>query len=328
VSLVTKSRASLQAAKGRAYIGISGWNYPPWRGVFYPPGLRQADELQFASRSFSSIELNGSFYSLIRPESYANWYRQTPPGFVFAIKGSRFITHMKRLRDSEVALANFFASGLLCLKEKLGPILWQLPPTFKFDPERLGAFFRLLPKTTQQAASLAKRHDARLSGRSATIALHEAPLRHALEVRHPSFLDPAYVQLLREHGIASCVADTAGLYPVIEDLTTDFVYARLHGATELYTSGYDNKQLSAWAKRIRAWLAGSSGSKLLAPEPAGPALPRDVFVYFDNDVKVRAPFDAQNLRQFVEGKRRRPLPSTLASVTEEPRTQWPAWRAS
>lgn len=295
---------------GRVRVGISGWNYPPWRKVFYPDGLRQADELEFASRAFSSIEINGSFYSLIRPSSYQAWYEATPDDFVFSVKGSRYITHMLRLRNAQGALANFCASGLLCLGRKLGPILWQLPPRSRFDPATLRGFFELLPRTTTEMAKLARRHDARLAGRSALEPIVSGlKVRHALEVRHESFADPRYVELLREYGVASCVADSAGLYPVIDEQTADFSYARLHGAEQLYVSGYSAKQLKPWAERARAW------------QQAG-----DVFVYFDNDVKVRAPFDALNLARLLEGKRPRPLPKALTSVTEEPRSEWLAWR--
>jgi uncharacterized protein YecE (DUF72 family) len=297
-------------AAGTVRVGISGWNYPPWRKVFYPEGLRQADELNFASRAFPTIEINGSFYSLMRPASYQAWYEATPPDFVFSVKGGRFITHMKRLRDAEGALANFFASGLLCLREKLGPILWQLPPTLRFDPGVLRAFFELLPRTTREIERLARRHDARLKGRSVVEAAGASrPVRHTLEVRHPSFMDARYVELLREYGVASCVADSAGLYPVIEDLTADFAYARLHGAQRLYVSGYSTRDLRPWVARVRAWRAQ-----------------RDVFVYFDNDVKVRAPFDARNLARLLDGKRPLPLPTSLQAVTEEPRSEWEAWR--
>jgi uncharacterized protein YecE (DUF72 family) len=292
----------------RVRVGISGWRYPPWRGVFYPEGLRQKDELAYASRAFPSVELNGSFYSLQRPESYRDWYDATPEDFVFAVKGGRFITHMKRLRNVETALANFFASGLLCLGEKLGPILWQLPPTFRFEPEVLRRFFELLPRDLRAVERLARGHDPRLRGR---VALERRSanraVRHALEVRHDSFLDPAYVPLLKEHGVASCVADAAGLYPIIEDVTSDFAYVRLHGATELYVSGYDSRALRRWAEKIRSWQGV------------------DVFVYFDNDVKVRAPYDARNLARLLEGKRPLPVPSVLAQVSEEPRSSWDAW---
>jgi uncharacterized protein YecE (DUF72 family) len=296
-------------AAPRVRIGISGWRYPPWRGVFYPQGLRQTQELAFASRAFPTIELNGSFYSLQRPQSYRDWYAAVPDDFVFAVKGGRYITHMKRLRDVKPALANFFASGLLCLGPKLGPILWQLPPHFRFDAEVLRAFFELLPRTTHAVARLARQHDHRLVGRSQVDALGEdRPIRHALEVRHPSFDDPRYIELLREHGIASCVADSAGLYPVIEQTTADFVYVRLHGAKELYVSGYSDDELRQWAERIRVWQTK-----------------RDVFVYFDNDVKVRAPFDARNLALILAGKPTESPPASISTVTEEPRTSWAAW---
>ena len=310
----------------RACIGISGWRYPPWSGVFYPQGLRQASELHFASRSFSTIEINGSFYSLMRPETYEAWYQETPKGFTFAVKGGRYITHLKRLKDVALPLANFFASGVLRLREKLGPILWQLPPQQVFDERKLRAFFELLPGSTQQAARLARRHDQRLAGRSETRALTERPLRHALEVRHTSFVQPAFIALLREYGISACVADTAGLFPCIEDVTTDFVYVRLHGSSELYTSGYTPRELSHWAKRIEGWMAGGSGphSALIAHAPA--ASPRDVYVYFDNDVKVRAPFDAANLERLLNGKRVARLPAALDAVTETPFDDWNRWR--
>ena len=292
-------------------IGISGWRYEPWRGVFYPRDLAQHRELEFASRAFRSIEINGSFYSLQRPTSYRNWYAATPKDFVFSVKGGRYITHMKRLRDVKTGLANFFASGLLGLGEKLGPILWQLPPSFRFDPDALRAFFDLLPRTTREVERLARQHDDRLLDRALVAASRgDAPVRHALEVRHRSFEDPRYPELLRQYGVASCVADSAGLYPFFEEPTADFVYARLHGSKELYVSGYSASELEKWAQRIRRWRKQ-----------------RDVFVYFDNDVKVRAPFDALNLSLTLAGKRPQPLPASLAFVTEEPRTSWTAWHS-
>jgi uncharacterized protein YecE (DUF72 family) len=290
-------------------IGISGWSYAPWRGVFYPPKLRQADELHFASRAFSSIEINGSFYSLMRPENYDAWRAATPRDFVFAVKGGRFITHMKRLLGVESALANFFASGVLRLGNKLGPLLWQLPPSLAFDEARLRAFFELLPRSSREAEQLARRHDARLNGRSALDFMGRPQrLRHTLEVRHPSFLDARYFDLLREYGIASTVADTAGKFPLIEEVTSNFAYVRLHGEKQLYVSGYSAADLAPWATRVRKWRQRG-----------------DVFVYFDNDVKVRAPFDARNLARLVDGEPALDLPETLAAVTEEPRTVWPAF---
>jgi len=280
-------------------VGVSGWSYKGWRGRFYPEGLPQRKELEYASRKLDSIEINGSFYSLQRPTSYRRWFEETPPRFVFAVKGSRFITHMKKLRDVEQPLANFFASGVLRLGRKLGPILWQLPPRFAFDEDRLAAFLDLLPKTTTAAAALARRHDERLEGRSWTRAEAELPIRHAFEVRHPSFLDPAFVRLLRRHGAALVFADTAGLFPYAEEVTADFVYARLHGAEHLYASGYTDAQLDWWADRLRAWRAGREPDDArritdLAP-PARHG--RDLYVYFDNDAWGHAPFDAMRLAE-------------------------------
>jgi uncharacterized protein YecE (DUF72 family) len=295
--------------------------------VFYPPRLKQAAELEYASRAFPSVEINGSFYSLMRPETYQAWYEQTPDGFLFAVKGGRFITHLKRLIGVETALANFFASGLLRLREKLGPILWQLPPQLAFDEARLRGFFELLPRTTGEAAALAARHDERLAGRSETQSERDIPIRHALEVRHRSFVQPAFIALLREYGIAACVADSAGLFPCIRDVTADFVYVRLHGATELYTSGYGPRALARWADAVRAWL---EGDQLPHPELVSSAsptrIPRDVFVYFDNDVKVRAPFDALNLQRLLDGRSVKRPPAVLKSVTETPFSDWERWK--
>jgi uncharacterized protein YecE (DUF72 family) len=273
---------------GETRIGISGWTYPPWRGRFYPKGWPQHRELEYASRQVSSIEINGSFYSLQRPESYGAWYDASPGGFVFSIKGSRFITHLKRLKDVETPLANFFASGVLRLEEKLGPFLWQLPPNFRFDPERLRKFFNLLPRDTRAAAKLAKKHDERLSGRDWMKTDRARPLRHAIEVRHSSFETREFIALLREHNIAMVVADTAGKWPLIEDSTSDFVYVRLHGDEELYVSGYTPEALEMWGRKVRAWTKGKTpaGTRLL-DEPT-PAKERAVFVYFDNDAKVHA----------------------------------------
>ena len=312
---------------GRVRVGISGWSYKPWRGVFYPVGLRVADELAYASRIFSTIELNGSFYSLQRPESYRAWYQATPEGFLFAVKGGRFVTHMKRLKDVQEPLANFFASGVLELKDKLGPILWQLPPALRFDAERLRSFFELLPSTHAEAARLARGHAPWLSERVAFGSGGRARLRYALEFRHPSFVCPEAMALLREYGVAPCIADSAGLFPVVEDLCADFVYVRLHGAERLYTSGYEDELLAQWATRIRAWRAGR-----LAPQPRladaksrGDRRRRDVYVYFDNDVQVRAPFDALNLARLLSRRATHAAPAALAAVTEQPREVWPAW---
>lgn len=268
-------------------IGISGWRYAPWRGVFYPPGLLQRRELEFAAGRFDTIELNGSFYSLQRPESFRRWRDATPPGFVFAVKGPRFITHMLRLRRSRVALANFFASGVLALEDKLGPVLWQLPERHEFDAGALDEFLALLPRTTAAAVTLAGDHDEKVDGRAYVPAGEDRPLRHAIEVRSASFADERFYELLRRHGVALVVADTAHRWPLFTEITADFVYVRLHGAEELYASGYSDEQLEHWAGLIRDWGSGAS-----SPDGLG----RDVYVYFDNDAKVRAPFDALALR--------------------------------
>ncbi|HJU25372.1 MAG TPA: DUF72 domain-containing protein, partial [Rhodanobacteraceae bacterium] len=238
-------------------IGISGWRYPPWRGVFYPKDLVQRDELSYASRHFSSVELNGSFYSLQRPESYARWRDATPPGFVFAVKGPRFITHIKRLRDFEAPLANFFASGVFELREKFGPMLWQFPANFKYDHDVFARFFDRLPRDTEAALKLARRRDFRMKGRACLSIDRNRKMRHAIEIRHPGFLDPSFIALLREHDIALVVADTAGKWPYVEEVTASFMYLRLHGDVQLYTSGYTDQALDRWADRIRAWSTGS-----------------------------------------------------------------------
>ena len=258
------------------YIGISGWTYAPWRGAFYPAGLAHKKELQYAASKLNSIEINGSFYSLQRPSSYASWREQTPDDFVFSVKGGRFITHMKKLSGVESALANFFASGVLALGPKLGPLLWQLPPNLGYDADRLARFFDLLPRTSTDAVKLAATHDEWMQDRTFLETDADRPLRHALEVRHASYETAGVAELLRAHDIALVTADTAGKWPFLLDQTADFAYVRLHGSEELYVSGYSDELLDVWAERIRGWGAGG----------------RDVFVYFDNDVKVHAPYNA------------------------------------
>ena len=279
-------------------VGISGWRYPGWRGIFYPKELPQHRELEFAGGAFNSVEINGSFYSLQLPSSYQRWYDATPPDFLFAVKGGRFITHMKKLRGVETALANFFASGLLALRHKLGPILWQLPPNLGFDPERLRTFFNLLPRNAAEASRLAKRHNDKLKTRAFLKIDKSRPLRHAIEVRHPSFMVPEFFELLRKHNVAFVFADTAGKWPYAEELTADFVYIRLHGAEQLYVSGYGDDELDWWAARIKKWRLGKQprDATLVCPRKIDNHS-RDVFVYFDNDAKVHAPFDAIRLAQ-------------------------------
>jgi uncharacterized protein YecE (DUF72 family) len=264
----------------RALVGVSGWRYPRWRGDFYPKGLPQRLELTYAAERMTAVEINGSFYSLQRPSSYAAWRAAVPADVVFAVKGGRFITHMKALRDVETPLANFFASGVLALGPQLGPLLWQLPERLSFDEARLAAFFELLPRTTAEAARLAERHDGKLGeGRVLTTCEVDAPMRHALEPRHPSFDSEEARALCAAHEVAVVVADSAGRWPVMPDATSDFRYVRLHGETELYASGYTDASLDRWAETCRGWLDEG----------------HDVHVYFDNDAKGHAPYDAVRL---------------------------------
>jgi uncharacterized protein YecE (DUF72 family) len=265
---------------GRVRVGISGWRYPAWRGDFYPKGLAQRRELEYAAEHLTSIEINGSFYSLQRPSSYAAWRAAVPGDFVFAVKGGRFVTHMKRLRDVEVPLANFFASGVLALGPAFGPVLWQLPENLRFDADVLDAFLAGLPRTTTEAAALATRHDDKVpEDRSLTSADDERPVHHALEFRSQSFATPEATAVLRAHGVACVLADTAGRWPRVDEDTGPVRYARLHGDQELYASGYTDRALDAWAEWCRA----------------GAAAGKDVFVYFDNDMKGYAPHDAMRL---------------------------------
>jgi uncharacterized protein YecE (DUF72 family) len=273
----------------------------PWRGVFYPQKLPQRRELEFASRKFNTIEINGSFYSLQRPQSFLQWFAETPENFEFSVKGSRYITHMLRLRNIEGPLANFFAQGVLGLGKKLGPILWQFPPNFAFDASRLEEFLAMLPPTHQQAAELARKHDSRMRNRSWFQVTRDAPLRHAVEIRHESFATEEFIRLLRRYRVASVVADTVE-WPLLMDISSNFVYCRLHGSEELYASGYDAQAIETWARRVAIWAGGGEvedGRKASARN-APTRKHRDVYVYFDNDIKVRAPFDAEKLCERVE----------------------------
>ncbi len=255
---------------------------------------------------FAPIEINGTFYSLQRPDSFRRWAAETPEDFVFALKGGRFITHMRKLVNVENALANFFASGVLALGPKVGPILWQLPPQLRFnDPARFASFFKLLPRSTRAASRLAKRCDERMlvPARSCLKATHDLPLRHAIEIRHDSFATPEFLSLCRKHDIGLVVADTVE-WPLLLDVTSDLVYLRLHGSEQLYASGYEAPAIDLWARRILAFASGqpapistadAADRACFVAQPVTDAQPRDVFVYFDNDAKVRAPFDAQAL---------------------------------
>jgi uncharacterized protein YecE (DUF72 family) len=270
---------------GRFHIGVSGWRYPSWRGDFYPKGLPQRLELAYAAQRMTSIEINGSFYSLQRPSSYAAWRQSAPATVDFAVKGGRFITHLKQLRDVEAPLANFFASGVLALGTQLGPILWQLPERLRFDPDRLAAFFDLLPRSTAEAAALASHHDDKLAeDRALTTTDVDQRIRHAIEPRHPGFDTEEARSLCARHDVAVVIADSAGRWPTMHDATSDFRYVRLHGETELYASGYSPASLERWADRCRAW----------ADEG------HDVHVYFDNDARGHAPRDAVSLLRLLD----------------------------
>ncbi|KWE36644.1 DUF72 domain-containing protein [Burkholderia territorii] len=286
---------------GDIHIGISGWRYDGWRGTFYPEGLKQAAELRYASARMQTIEINGTHYSLQSLASWRRWYDETPPGFTFSVKGARYLTHMLRFRDetATVACANFFAQGLLALRDKLGPILWQFPPSLRFDPDHIARFLGMLPHDTEAALALAKRHDARVRTPCLQID-RKRTLRHAIEVRHASFVDPAFVQLLRRHKVALVISDSTEPWPQFEDLSADFVYMRLHGTETKYSGEYSDAALDRWAARIDSW---SRGAQPADAHLAAPALPpprartRDVYCYFDNDAKTHAPFDAQRLME-------------------------------
>ena len=281
-------------------VGISGWRYEPWRGVFYPSDLTQTKELYYASRQVSSIEINGSFYSLQTPKSYKNWFQQTPDDFVFSAKAPQYVTHIRRLHDVEKPIANFFASGILHLQQKLGPILWQFPPSFLFKDELLEPFFKMLPRTFAEAVTLTGSADRVEPDYPASARKSSQPIRHAIEIRHHSFENPDFIEMLHQYKVALVFADTANRWPYMEDITSDFLYLRLHGDEEIYRSGYDDATLNWWADRIRLWQKGEMPSDTLRMvEKNIPRQARDIFVYFDNDVKVRAPFDAIQLNKKI-----------------------------
>lgn len=283
---------------GDIRVGISGWTYAPWRGHFYPKGLVQKKELAHASRTFPAIEVNGTFYGMQKPDSFARWSDETPDDFIFAIKAPRYITHITRLNDPLHPVANFLASGPLRLGAKLGPILWQFPPNFRYDADQMEEFLALLPHGAEAVSKLAARHDGNLRNRAWLQADGVRRLRHAVEIRHESFRIPGFVAQLRRHKVALVCADTVE-WPRLMDLTSDFVYCRLHGSEELYRSGYDDKALDRWAARVQAWTKGremQDGEFAGDPADSKPA-PRDVFLFFDNTDKRQAPLDARRLME-------------------------------
>jgi uncharacterized protein YecE (DUF72 family) len=258
---------------GAIRIGLSGWAYKHWRGDFYPPGLRQADELSYAAARFPTLEINRTFYSLVEPRNMRAWHDRVPRDFRFAVKGSRFITHNKKLGDIEKPMDRFLDSGLVELGEKLGPILWQLGPAYRFNPERVDQFLSGLPRK-----------------------LGNRRLRHAIEPRHESFFQPEMARIARAHNVAIAFSH-ASTWPYTEELTAGFVYLRLHGPKELYSSAYSRQELEGWSQRIKAWAKGSEpddAHRLTDSEPP-PRKRRDVFVYFDNDSGGHAPRQAEAL---------------------------------
>jgi uncharacterized protein YecE (DUF72 family) len=283
---------------GRIRIGISGWRYEGWRGEFYPDGLPQRAEMEYACSRFPTVELNGSFYSLQRKAYFERWKEATADDFVFAVKGSRFITHMKQLNEPEQPLANFFGQGLLALGDKLGPILWQFSQRFTFREDRMRRFLELLPADHAAAGRLARRHDDRTRD-PATEPRTEGRIRHAVEIRNASFLVPGFVELLREHGVALVVSHSPGVYPLVEEPTADFMYLRLHGAERMYYGSYGDAALDDWAHRIDAWSRGAEppDPERITGDGAAHGGARDVYVYFDNDEKTKAPFDARRLME-------------------------------
>jgi uncharacterized protein YecE (DUF72 family) len=253
-------------------VGIGGWVFKPWRGVFYPDGLPQARELDHASRQLTTIEINGTFYRTQKPDSFRKWAGETPDDFVFALKGPQFATNRRVLAEAGPSIERFFASGVLELKSKLGPVLWQMAPTKRFDPEDFAAFLALLPQ--------------RLDGK---------PIRHVVEVRHESFVTPAFIELLRRFSVAVVLVES-DKHPLIADVTGDFVYARLQKTSETVKTGYRPAALEAWAKRAQVWAGGGAPDDLpTVAKPVPAKAPRDVFIYMIAGAKVRAPAAAMAL---------------------------------
>ncbi len=282
-------------------IGVSGWSYDPWRrGAFYPEDLPQRKELAWISRRMSSAEINGSFYGLLRPQTYEGYREQAPRGFVFAVKGGRFITHSKKLRDVGVPLANFLASGVLRLEDALGPILWQLP-AMDWGVDRIDRFLEQLPKDTEEASRIARRHDDHVKGRASMAVDRNRRMRHVLEIRHPALFCEEVARSCRRHGVALAFSHAAD-WPLTEELTAGFVYIRLHGRPRTYASGYSDRDLDRWAERIRIWSRGDEpgDSQRITDRCPPRRKTRDVYVYFDNDAEVHAPHDARRLMQRLD----------------------------
>ncbi len=285
---------------GRIRVGVSGWNYDSWRGDFYPDDLPHREELRHAGERFDTLEVNGTFYRLATPQRCLAWRDAVPADVVLAVKGSRFITHNKKLGDTGSALANFFASGILALDTKLGPILWQLPEQLHFDADRVDAFLAALPHDTKAAAELARGHDDRVE-QAAYGSGSNHRVRHVIEVRHRSYLCEEMVAIARRHGVA-LAASHAETWPYTEEVTAGFVYVRLHGPDALYASGYSDDQLHSWAQRLHRWrVAEQPADARTITDRAPPARrERDVYVYFNNDKSGHAPRDAARLRALLD----------------------------
>ncbi len=259
---------------GTARVGTSGWKYPEWRGKFYPKGLIQRLELSYFAERIHTLELNGPFYGLMRPSTYQNWANEVPDGFRYAVKGWKTISHFKKLKDVEKPLSQFFGSGVLDLGEKLGPILWQLPPSLRFDTQTLSSFLELLPTTTAEAAIFA----------GVDAPDHSVSLRYALEPRNDSFSDPDVAMILKNHDVAMVTSDNPGRFPVFHEVTASFAYFRLHGTPRMYYSDYSDEQLATWADGMSRLLQGG----------------RDVYCYFDNTAGGRAPYNAISLAEMLQ----------------------------
>ncbi|MFP4072982.1 MAG: DUF72 domain-containing protein [Actinomycetota bacterium] len=284
---------------GKIRVGVSGWNYDEWKGGFYPPDLRDGNQLQYVARRFDTIEINGTFYALTDPRTCRRWREAAPRDHRFAVKGSRYITHIKRLKDVRGAVANFFASGILELGSRLGPILWQLPETFRFDGDRLRDFLDILPGDSIEAASLAAEHDDRVEDVSYGDK-EKHRIRHVLEFRHESFSQAETGRIAADHGTALCFSHSSE-WPYVEEVTAGFVYLRLHGPGELYASEYGDGDLEAWAERIETWHHGGEppDARRISNRKAPDRKERDVYVYFDNTARGYAPANATRLRELL-----------------------------
>jgi uncharacterized protein YecE (DUF72 family) len=266
-------KTTRRATTGSIRVGIGGWTFEPWRGTFYPDKLPQKQELEYASRRLTSIEINGTYYGSQKPESFRRWHAETPDDFVFAVKGPRFATNRRVLAEAGQSIERFFASGVMELKEKLGPVNWQFLPTKRFEADDFAAFLDLLP--------------ASVGGRA---------VRHVVEVRHDSFRDPAFIALLRARGVATVLTDKEG-FPEIPDVTASFVYLRLQRATQAQKTGYPPAALDAWAQRARLWAQGGAPADLqrIGDAEKRPPKSRDVFIYMINGFKPKAPAAAMAL---------------------------------